>query len=217
VIVAARDNYPRRKGRGLLRLHDLADQVWILNPPGCGCRAALQRAFDRTGAPMGIATEVFGEELQLSLIARGSGLGLVPKRQLDSSPHRRELRIVKTTDFNLQAMITMLHGPSLGRLADAVNYLRDTISVRPQASRIRRKKPPTNSLIDRKRCAVSLHRINLPRHLEGRSRAAQRYAHGTLSPKADNQRRLLASIAGLADVEMLLRHGRMDNLLKAHS
>jgi DNA-binding transcriptional LysR family regulator len=132
VIVAARDNYPRRKGRGPLRLHDLADQVWILNPPGCGCRAALQRAFDRTGAPMGIATEVFGEELQLSLIARGSGLGLVPKRQLDSSPHRRQLRVVRTTDFNLQAMITMLHGPSLGRLADAVNYLRDTISVRLQ-------------------------------------------------------------------------------------
>jgi len=130
VIVAARDSYPRRKGGGALRLRDLADQVWILNPAGCGCRAALQRAFDRAGAPMGIATEVFGEELQLSLIARSSGLGFVPRRQLDSSPHRQHLRIVRTVDFDLQATITMLHGAALGRLTAAVESLRDTISAR---------------------------------------------------------------------------------------
>jgi DNA-binding transcriptional LysR family regulator len=130
VIVAARNSCPRRKDRGPLGLQDLVDHVWILNPAGCGCRAALQRAFDRISAPMGIATEVFGEELQLSLIARGSGLGLVPQRQLDSSPHRRQLRIVKTTDFDLQATVTMLHGSSLGRLAAAVDYLQDTISAK---------------------------------------------------------------------------------------
>jgi DNA-binding transcriptional LysR family regulator len=135
VIVAASDNYPRRKGRGDLRLQDLAAHVWILNPVGCGCRAALQRAFDRTGAPMGIATEVFGEELQLSLIARGAGIGLVPKRQLDGSRHRRHLRVVKTADFDLRATITVLHGASLGRLAGAVEHLRDAISARLKTNR----------------------------------------------------------------------------------
>jgi DNA-binding transcriptional LysR family regulator len=135
VIAAARHSFPRRDGRGLLRLQDLANQLWILNPTGCGCRAALQRAFDRTGAPMGIATEIFGEELQLSLIARGSGLGLVPRRLLDSSPHRRQLRVVKVTDFDLQATITMLHASSLGRLAGAVDYLHAAISAKLKHNR----------------------------------------------------------------------------------
>jgi DNA-binding transcriptional LysR family regulator len=84
---------------------------------------------------MRVATEVFGEELQLSLIARGSGLGLVPRRQLDGSPRRRQLRIIEIADFDLQATISILHGSSLGRLAAAVDRLRTSISLKLQHNR----------------------------------------------------------------------------------
>jgi DNA-binding transcriptional LysR family regulator len=48
VVVAAKSAKPRSKGK--TRLRDLAGEGWILNPVGCGCRAALQRAFDRVHA-----------------------------------------------------------------------------------------------------------------------------------------------------------------------
>jgi DNA-binding transcriptional LysR family regulator len=126
VVVAAKS--ARSRSEGKVRLRDLAGEVWILNPVGCGCRAALERAFDRAQTPMRVAAEVFGEDLQLSLIARGAGFGLVPRRQLDHSPHRARLRIVKLADFTLRGAITMLHGPSLGSLATAVDQLRTQIA-----------------------------------------------------------------------------------------
>jgi DNA-binding transcriptional LysR family regulator len=130
VVVAARKAYPLRKARGRFHLRDLATQTWILNPPGCGCRAALQRAFDRANSPLRIATEVFGEDLQLSWIARSGGLGLVPRRQFDHNPHRRRLQVVNVADFELQTRITLLHSPSLGSLAPAVHHLQAHIARR---------------------------------------------------------------------------------------
>jgi len=130
VVVAAKDAKHRGKGKDSLHLRDLADAGWILNPVGCGCRAALQRAFDRAKAPMRVTAEVFGEDLQLSLIARSAGLGLVPRRQLDHSPHRARLRIVKVTDFTLEATIAMLYGPALGSLVVVVNQLQAQIGDR---------------------------------------------------------------------------------------
>jgi DNA-binding transcriptional LysR family regulator len=126
VVVAAKGAKLRGEGKG--RLRDLAGEGWILNPVGCGCRAALQSAFDRAQAPMRVAAEVFGEDLQLSLIARSEGLGLVPQRQLDHSPHRSRLRVVKLLDFTLQPTIAMLHSPSLGSLAAAVHQLQAQIA-----------------------------------------------------------------------------------------
>lgn len=115
---------------GRTTLEALAGQGWVLNPAGCGCRMALERAFDRAGAPMRIAAEVFGEDLQLSLIARSGGLGLVPWRQFEASPHRSRLRVLDVRDFSLEATVAMLQGPSLGNLAAAVGGLRDGVAER---------------------------------------------------------------------------------------
>jgi len=135
VVVAARILKLRGDGHGRLRLRDLIDQAWVLNPLGCGCRATLQRAFDRAKMPMRVGAEVFGEDLQLSLIARGGGLGLVPRRQLRDSPHRSRLRVVTVSDFDLQATITMLHGSSLGNLAPVVAQLQARIIERLKHNR----------------------------------------------------------------------------------
>jgi DNA-binding transcriptional LysR family regulator len=130
VVVAARDAVlPGKSGRPR-RLRDLAGADWILNPPGCGCRAALQRAFDRAQAPMRVIAEVFGEELQLSMIVRGAALGLVPLRQLKHSPHRARLQSVEVGDFTLRATIAVLHGAALGTLAPAVEQLETQIAAR---------------------------------------------------------------------------------------
>ena len=89
VIIGAAKSVPKRGGNRY-RLRDLAGQGWFLNTPGCGCRAALVRSFDRLQLPIHIAAEVFGEDLQLSLLANSGGLGLVPRRQFEaqSTPAR---------------------------------------------------------------------------------------------------------------------------------
>lgn len=75
IVIVAAAKLPAKLGGQAWRLRDLADKDWFLNPPGCGCRAALVKAFDRLQRPVHIAAEVFGEDLQLSLLTQSSGLG----------------------------------------------------------------------------------------------------------------------------------------------
>jgi DNA-binding transcriptional LysR family regulator len=129
VVVAARETVPRSR-IGRVHLAGLTGQSWVLNPTGCGCRAALQRALDQARVPMQVAAEIFGEDLQLALVMRGGLFGLVPRRLLDNSRHRRRLRIVNVADFALPVSITLLHNPSLGNFAAAVNRLQGQIADR---------------------------------------------------------------------------------------
>lgn len=130
VVVAARHAKLSGVGKHRLRLRDLAEQVWVLNPSECGYRAALQRAFDRQKATLRVAAEVPGYDLQLSLIGRGVGLGLVPRRRFDSSPQRRSLRIVNVADFTLEGRVAMLQATSLGSLAAALDHLQEGVAAR---------------------------------------------------------------------------------------
>jgi DNA-binding transcriptional LysR family regulator len=125
VVAAAKD---RALPRGVA-LAALAGQDWVLNPPGCSYRAALQRACDRARVPLRVAIEVIGRELQLSLIARGAGLGLVPRRQLERSRQRRALRVVSVRDFTLQADICMLRGPLADALQAPLDQLQDAAAA----------------------------------------------------------------------------------------
>ena len=122
VIVASAKLQPKADDRPF-RLHDLADHEWILNPSGCGCRAALMKAFDRLQLPLHIAAEVFGEDLQLSLLIQSGGLGLVPRRSFEHSPHRHALQILDVTDFALPATITLIRSAAPGRFDPAVELL----------------------------------------------------------------------------------------------
>jgi DNA-binding transcriptional LysR family regulator len=126
-VVAARDATIGPSSEGHLGIRELAASEWILNPHGCGYRDALQRAFDLSNLPLRIAAEVFGHDLQLSLVSRGAGLGLVPRRQIDGSPYRRQLRVLKLDDFDLQATIAMLHAGLLGTLAPVIEHFHSQI------------------------------------------------------------------------------------------
>jgi DNA-binding transcriptional LysR family regulator len=122
VVVAASKLRKRRDGKPW-RLRDLASEAWFLNPPGCGCRAALMKSFDRLQLPLRIGAEIFGEDLQLSLLAHSGGLSLVPRRQFENSPHRRKLRILDVVDFNLPATVALIRNAAPGRFDQVIGLL----------------------------------------------------------------------------------------------
>ena len=123
VVIVAASRMPAKAGARAWCLRDLADKDWFLNPAGCGCRAALVKAFDRLQLPIHIAAEVFGEDLQLSLLTQSGGLGLVPRRQFEHSPHRHELRILDVPDFTLPATVTLIRSTSPARFDPAIELL----------------------------------------------------------------------------------------------
>jgi DNA-binding transcriptional LysR family regulator len=123
VVVVSASRGATRRGGAPWRLRDLAGEGWFLNPHGCGCRAALVRSFDRQQLPMLIAAEVFGEDLQLALLAHSGGLGLVPRRQFEQSPHRRTLKIIEVLDFIMPATVTLIRNAVPGRFDPAIELL----------------------------------------------------------------------------------------------
>lgn len=91
-------------------VRDLRDQMWILNPDGCAARAALRRELARAQLPLRIGVETYNYELQLRLIARGRGLGLVPNRVLQRSATRRRLRTLHVKELAFPLTIWMVAG-----------------------------------------------------------------------------------------------------------
>src|SRR5262249_51821273 len=128
-IAAPRNFNLSTKNTRAISIRDLQPCGWILNPVGCGYREALLRAFDRSNASCRVVADVLGYELQLSLVARGAGLGLVPRRLLDRSPVRSKLRLLRVADFKPEVRTMMLRGASLGSLGIAVDYLERQLST----------------------------------------------------------------------------------------
>jgi DNA-binding transcriptional LysR family regulator len=127
VVVISASRTTKKRDGSPWRLCDLAEEDWFLNPTGCGCRAALVRAFDRQQLSMRIAAEIFGEELQLSLLSRSRGLSLVPRRLFEHSQHRKGRQILSVADFDLPTAVTLIRSampsrfdPVLERLASAL-------------------------------------------------------------------------------------------------
>jgi DNA-binding transcriptional LysR family regulator len=90
----------------------------------------VERAHDAAGVPLRLAAEVIGSDLQLSLVARGAGLGLISRRAFSGSVHRRALRIVPTEDFKLEATVAMLRAPGLGNFVSVADFLQQRVAQR---------------------------------------------------------------------------------------
>lgn len=118
VIAAAQSNVPARA-----TLAELASYPWVLNQDGCGMRSALRHAMDAARLPFQVAVEAFGSELQLSLVRRGLGLGVVTPHVLARSPQREALRTIDTPDFNTGLTAWLLHPPLPPRLERPVAQL----------------------------------------------------------------------------------------------
>ena len=124
VVVAAARQTPMPASPAIL---ELGPHPWVLNPEGCGFRAALQRALDRAGGHLNVCAEVQGYELQLSLIARGVGLGLIPLARLKTSSRRRELKIISPRDFRLSVTPAMVSAARHERFSPVLDLLVDRI------------------------------------------------------------------------------------------
>lgn len=124
VIVAARSlGLPDKP----LALANLSQCEWVLNQDGCGMRSALRQALEAAGLPFKVAVEAFGAELQLSLVARGIGIGLVTPDLLERSVHRAALRVVDTVDFRTGIHAWFIHGSLPGRLTRPADLLRRSL------------------------------------------------------------------------------------------
>jgi DNA-binding transcriptional LysR family regulator len=94
----------------------LDGKSWVLNPPGCMLRAALLDAMRKAGVSATVSAEVHNMHLQLSLVASGYGLGLLPERFVRREGSKLAVRAVEPKGFNLRMAIAVVRAGSLGAL-----------------------------------------------------------------------------------------------------
>jgi DNA-binding transcriptional LysR family regulator len=122
VLVRARDAQPRARRGGKSKDRDL-DARWVLNPPGCFIRQSLEATLRELGSPFEVAAAINNIDMQLSLVASGIGLGLIPARFLASHPKRRRLERVTRSGISIDASIVFMQAAHLGRLEPAATFL----------------------------------------------------------------------------------------------
>jgi len=122
VLVRARGPQPRARRSSNSTDRDL-DARWVLNPPGCFIRQALEARLRELGSPFEVAAAINNIDMQLSLVASGIGLGLIPARFLASHPKRRRLERITRSGINIGASIVFIQAAHLGRLELAATFL----------------------------------------------------------------------------------------------
>jgi DNA-binding transcriptional LysR family regulator len=84
LIAPRRDHQPARR---TVTCEELDAQPWILNPDGCGFRAALARALASCGRRLHVRFEVdAAPQEHLAMAAAGMGLTIVPASALTQNP-----------------------------------------------------------------------------------------------------------------------------------
>ncbi|MDK1705077.1 LysR family transcriptional regulator [Serratia rubidaea] len=109
------------------RLSDCAHHGWILNPDGCGLRAGLTRDLQSQSLGLKINVETAGAQLQISLVAQGLGLGLVPKAALIHSPHQHEIAVMELADFQPKVQLWQVSSRGLGNLQQPTTFFAEKI------------------------------------------------------------------------------------------
>ena len=114
--------------KGRLSLQELASQAWVLNQDGCGIRRSIRNTLDAARLPVDVAVETFGTELQLSLVARGVGIGMVMPGALARSAFRDQLQVLQVPEFKAGVNTWLVHARAPGRLAAPIERLRQDMS-----------------------------------------------------------------------------------------
>ncbi|HLB10408.1 MAG TPA: substrate-binding domain-containing protein [Gemmatimonadaceae bacterium] len=121
-LVRARGPQPRARRSSNSKDRDL-DARWVLNPPGCFIRRSLEARLRELGFPFEVASEINNIDMQVSLVASGIGLGLIPARFLASHPKRRRLERITRSGISIVASIVFMQASHLGRLEPAATFL----------------------------------------------------------------------------------------------
>jgi len=117
----------RQRFRRSTRLIHLAKEGWVLNPLGCGYRAALENAMGERSGLLHVVIDTYGTDVQLRLVAAGRGLGLVPRAALNTSPLRDSIAIVEISDFSLSLDVWLFHHRQPGNLRKALEALSEIV------------------------------------------------------------------------------------------
>lgn len=110
------------------QIKHLAAQEWVLNPKGCGYRAALEAAMGGRGHTLKLAVDTHGAAMQMRMVAAGLGLGLIPATLLPGNPYAHALSVVSIEDFQLKMGIWVTHSPRPGNLRLANQLLIQAIT-----------------------------------------------------------------------------------------
>lgn len=108
-------------------LKQLRDMPWVLNQEGCGVRRMIRRALERAGLPFEISVEARSEDLQLSLISRKVGLGIVPLRIAQASPWRDLVRVIDVPELKKAIGISVVYTSPEGWLSLPIRHFRDSL------------------------------------------------------------------------------------------
>lgn len=115
VRIIGSSNFAPSRFRSLNAMNDVG---WAIQPRGCGYRIALTQALERVGAGAPkIIVESFGRDLQLSVVARGLGFGLLPASQLKTIPAKRKIKAFSVPDVHFAVSTWCLRRPEAGRLS----------------------------------------------------------------------------------------------------
>jgi DNA-binding transcriptional LysR family regulator len=104
-------------------LKHLATRQWVVKPAGCGTRETLRLMLERQALPFNIAAEVPDENIQLSLIARGLGVGLVSMRSVRRHAQRDEVRVLDVPRAKAFLEVAVVRSGFLGCLGAAIDVL----------------------------------------------------------------------------------------------
>ncbi|MGB3122954.1 MAG: LysR family transcriptional regulator [Pseudomonas sp.] len=104
-------------------IKDLAASEWVLNPRGCGYRAALEAAMGDHGHSLKLAVDTHGAAVQMRMVAAGMGLGLIPAKLLPGIAYADELAVVTLSDFQLKMGVWLTHSRQPGNLRRANELL----------------------------------------------------------------------------------------------
>ena len=127
-VVPKKRLVPQRAG-----LAELANEPWIVNPPGCSGRQALQAACDKAGLILNIMLEASGTGVQLALIESGRGVGAFLPYVLKKSKLSRALRTIQPKDFDARISLWVIHHAGSHQFARPIELLRESLK-RPTAN-----------------------------------------------------------------------------------
>ena len=118
-----------REAARLRTPRDLAGHGWIVNPQGCAARARVERALARLGLPFAVDVEAYDYDLQMTLVARGRGLGLVPRHLLERSAVRSRLTPLRLGGFTFPFAVWAVTSDTAAHLAQPWLTVREALSA----------------------------------------------------------------------------------------